>query len=381
MGSAEPGNVCAHATAGCHVAFAPGALHVLQTLTPAASAPPPESPPSWIDDCGPFDPEDFGLPPFKGEDDDGSALSDHVPDISIDPDSGLLSVINASLAVRSYFITLGHPASTADGESLATGLARDEAGSEAPVISLVLVVGPRETMDACYVDVDSRLGAGAAARDPDAPDSAGAATAGVELYSDIKDVPLHPSPRDLDPAHVVAFPLGDVPPTGFRCSQGCGGAFTHFYRGTLHAVDLECPLGTPVLAVGDGEVVEVQQDHAVGGVHAKNLFLWNSVSIKLDGSGLVVEYVHIAAGSCTVKTGDRVAKGQRLCASGDVGFCPTPHLHIQAHLTADADAPTVQFAFERVTMRDDHSSGASGPGDGWYVPVAGGFYGTDGPVL
>ena len=35
------------------------------------------------------------------------------------------------------------------------------------------------------------------------------------------------------------------------------GCFTHFYPNTCHAIDLECQIGTPIIAVGDGEVVEI----------------------------------------------------------------------------------------------------------------------------
>lgn len=34
-------------------------------------------------------------------------------------------------------------------------------------------------------------------------------------------------------------------------------------------------------------------------------------------------------GSATVKVGDKVSVGQKICESGEAGFCPTPHLHIQ----------------------------------------------------
>lgn len=63
----------------------------------------------------------------------------------------------------------------------------------------------------------------------------------------------------------------------FYFTQGAGGSFTHFYPGTHHAVDLECPEGTPVLAMASGVVKEVRQSNTAGGVHARGLFDWNSV--------------------------------------------------------------------------------------------------------
>lgn len=66
-----------------------------------------------------------------------------------------------------------------------------------------------------------------------------------------------------------------------RCvnCQAIGGRFTHFYPGTLHAVDFECPKGTPVLSLASGVVKEVRQSNAAGGIHARGLFDWNSVSV------------------------------------------------------------------------------------------------------
>lgn len=50
------------------------------------------------------------------------------------------------------------------------------------------------------------------------------------------------------------------------------------------------------------------------------------------GQYAYVDYVHIGAGSVLVKEGERVTQGQVLCRSGDVGFCPAPHLHIQVQV-------------------------------------------------
>lgn len=62
-------------------------------------------------------------------------------------------------------------------------------------------------------------------------------------------------------------------------TKGVGGRFTHFYPGTLHALDLECPKGTPVLSLASGIVKEVRQSNAAGGIHTRGLFDWNSVGV------------------------------------------------------------------------------------------------------
>lgn len=82
--------------------------------------------------------------------------------------------------------------------------------------------------------------------------------------------------------------------------------------------------------------------------------------VKLD-SGLFVEYVHIGSGSARVREGQSVEAGQVIAESGNIGFCPVPHLHIQCHLSQDADAQTVKFS-----LRD--SQGKS------YIPQCGQMY-------
>jgi len=166
---------------------------------------------------------------------------------------------------------------------------------------------------------------------------------------------------------VVRFPFSS---NSYLCSQGFGGHFTHSFASTCHAVDLECPVGTPIVAVANGTVVDVRQNTKVGGIHVKNLFEWNSILLRLDEGEFYAEYVHVAANSATVKVGDRVKEGQIICKSGDVGFCPSPHLHFQILKSADDDAPTVPFSFRSKCDGADP-----------FVPLAGERYDESGLVV
>ena len=194
------------------------------------------------------------------------------------------------------------------------------------------------------------------------------------VSSDLKPPPLPPLPP-LKPdvcmpcnLLVLGFPL--EPSRPYLCSQGVNGRLSHFaHASTRYAIDLDCPLGTPVLAVADGTVHAVRDGAPAGGVDVSLLFSYNALSLRLedDGEGIegVVEYVHFRAGSVRVAAGERVRRGQILCESGQAGFCPTPHLHIEAHRSDalhDAAAPSVPIAFATAT-------------DGrWYVPEAGYWY-------
>lgn len=82
--------------------------------------------------------------------------------------------------------------------------------------------------------------------------------------------------------------------------------------------------------------------------------------------GTFAEFVHLKHGSARVALGDAVAAGAHLADSGDVGFAPEPHLHMQLARSASNDAPTLRFA-----LRD--AAGAP------YEPMAGRFYSRAGP--
>eukprot|EP00050_Salpingoeca_kvevrii_P013461 m.28718 g.28718 ORF g.28718 m.28718 type:complete len:343 (-) comp5007_c0_seq1:49-1077(-) len=321
--SALPGNYVAASAPGCHVAW--------------LDAP-------WILRTAPYDADEFGLGP------------DEVPpDFAVDPEDGLLTVINPTSDFRSYFVSVRSTLRNGEGEVLLAGSARDEDGTEASCTTLVLLLRPRSVMDVAYVD----LGDSGDADDTgsEAGEAEDADEEGLAITSDVKDLDgaavdaaaaVQRTVAEVSSLPVLQFPLGPPPAgaeQGWLCSQGFGGHFTHFYPGTLHAVDLECPVGTPVVAVADGTVVEVRSQTSVSGIEATNLFSWNSVMLQLDGTGHFAEYVHVARDSCTLAVGDRVRAGQVICRSGDAGFCPQPHLHVQLHHSREPDAPTVPFCF------------------------------------
>jgi len=68
------------------------------------------------------------------------------------------------------------------------------------------------------------------------------------------------------------------------------------------------------------------------------------ISVAHD-DGTFADFVHVRAHSATVHVGDRVTRGQKLCESGNVGFCPVPHLHFQLAESAANDALPVPFVF------------------------------------
>lgn len=260
--------------------------------------------------------------------------SDDLPDISVDPRRKILSVINSSGRDRCFFLSVpaAYECCGRAGRKLEVGQSRDASGAEEALVTFVLVVGPRMVMDICKLRglVDAR---------------------DAKIRSDILD--LSPPPKALlgregfPHRFVYSFPLPGPGP--YLCSQGSGGHLSHFaHPSTYHAVDLDCEVGTPVLAIGDGVVQEIRDNESASGIDVQHFFKWNQVTV-LQSDGVLVEYVHIAAGSASeeqhLSAGSAVKCGQQLCRSGAVGFCPTPHLHLEVHAEAGAQAVSVQFGF------------------------------------
>lgn len=266
------------------------------------------SPPDWIFGVSPFRRSDYGLGP-----------NDTVPDMSLDPEEGLLTCFNSSSSPISLYISTTCPCLDAFSRPLQPAPYVDPDGVSGLCVTLIILLSPLTSIECVRL-------------------------VGSDLVSHISRPHLHPSPLAFDPLHVIPFPLQGPGP--YLCSQSHGGALTHFSAPTRHAVDLDCPLGTPVLACGDGTIVEAKAESSCRGPWAMNLFHWNSLMIQLENPPLVVEYVHIAKGSIKVQPGQKVARGDVLCLSGDVGFCPTPHLHVQCHTSTAPDAQTVRFAFQ-----------------------------------
>lgn len=271
-----------------------------------------------------------------------------------DPCDKVFSVVNANnFPCFTYLTFCGVEVCDRHGKPFARGVTRAESGEEQPAVTFVVVVDPRTTV---------RLGSV----------EAGPALADFYAIELERLAPTHTAvPRSIPapleegigrgwPAFGFPLPADDGP---YLCTQGVGGHLTHFFPASYHAIDLRCSCHTPVLSIGDGIVTEVAESHRCGGVHAANLAAWNSVSVQLD-CGLVVDYLHTLPGSAKIKAGDAVQRGQVLCETGDIGFAPEPHLHIELHAANDLEGPSLPLHF----------------GITRFVPLAGGWYSPDGEV-
>jgi len=91
-------------------------------------------------------------------------------------------------------------------------------------------------------------------------------------------------------------------------------------------VDFAMPQGTPVLSVGDGEVVVAKRSGAAG----------YYVAIR-HGRTYTTRYMHLR--KLLVKNGQKVKRGDRIALSGNTGRSTGPHLHYEVWINQQAVNP------------------------------------------
>lgn len=104
-------------------------------------------------------------------------------------------------------------------------------------------------------------------------------------------------------------------------------------------VDFSMPVGTPILAVGDGEVIVAKYSGAAG----------NFIAIR-HGRQYTTRYMHLQ--KLLVKPGQKVKRGERIALSGNTGRTTGPHLHYELWFN--------QRAVNPLTANLPHSGGLTG---------------------
>lgn len=118
------------------------------------------------------------------------------------------------------------------------------------------------------------------------------------------------------------------------------------HRGVYQgAIDFLIPLGTPVLAPGDGVIVAVVDSHSKFGRSPKYRKFLNYVTIK-HGNGEYSQVAHLKEGSVRVNVGDKVTIGQVISETGNSGQMSEPHLHFLVFRSA-----ANKFGFEGLKAR------------------------------
>jgi murein DD-endopeptidase MepM/ murein hydrolase activator NlpD len=97
-------------------------------------------------------------------------------------------------------------------------------------------------------------------------------------------------------------------------------------RNPHNGLDIAAPDGTPVVAAGTGNVLDVGD------------YFFSGKTLILDhGRGFLTLYAHLSA--IDAMTGDRVAAGKRIASVGATGRVTGSHLHFSVYLNATAVDP------------------------------------------
>mgnify|MGYP001816165415 FL=1 len=155
------------------------------------------------------------------------------------------------------------------------------------------------------------------------------------------------------PGRPVPTPVADLvllPPfaadTQFPVSQGFKGERTHSTPDSEFAIDIAMPVGTPVLAVRDGIVMDVEEDFNRGGVDREEFMdKANHVRILHEDSTMAL-YAHLDLASVSVRPGARVRAGQQIARSGNTGFSSGPHLHFAVQQNIGMELISLPFKFQ-----------------------------------
>lgn len=96
-----------------------------------------------------------------------------------------------------------------------------------------------------------------------------------------------------------------------------------------NGVDFRAPLGSPILAAGDGVVVKIDYEGGYG----------KYIRIRHDG-GYTTTYAHIEGTPKGLKVGDRVSQGEVIAYVGSTGLSTGPHLYYELKVGDSYEDPT-----------------------------------------
>ncbi|SHE95385.1 Murein DD-endopeptidase MepM and murein hydrolase activator NlpD, contain LysM domain [Seinonella peptonophila] len=103
----------------------------------------------------------------------------------------------------------------------------------------------------------------------------------------------------------------------------------------LHAgIDFAGPIGTPVLAAGNGVVVESRPSNGYGWL----ITIYHGTQ---NGKRVYTRYAHSYPNQVKVKAGQEVVAGEQITSIGNNGWSTGPHLHFEVRLGNSAQPPPV----------------------------------------
>jgi murein DD-endopeptidase MepM/ murein hydrolase activator NlpD len=142
----------------------------------------------------------------------------------------------------------------------------------------------------------------------------------------------------------VSKPLMKNPVPGSRSNDGFGWRMHPIlHRPEFHnGVDYDAPMGSPILAAGDGVVIKISYESGYG----------KYVRVKHD-FGYTTTYAHISGTAKGLKVGDRVSQGQTIAFIGSTGLSTGPHLYYELRMGDKYADPTKTKIFAGTVLQGD----------------------------
>lgn len=128
-----------------------------------------------------------------------------------------------------------------------------------------------------------------------------------------------------------------------RVDQGPGGSFSHNDPQNRYAVDFALAEGTPIVAVREGVVMQVESDFDKAGLNREKYGGRANFIRLLHDDGSMAVYAHLQPEGVQVRTGQRVRLGQRIGLSGNTGFSTAPHLHFVLQVNRGMRLQSIPF--------------------------------------
>lgn len=135
----------------------------------------------------------------------------------------------------------------------------------------------------------------------------------------------------------------------FIVGQAFGGPLSsHSNINDQHALDINMPERTPIVAARDGVIVECEFGFTNnGGLDIRLKDKANHVLIQ-HSDGSLTQYAHLSPIPVSIKVGSVVHAGQLIGYSGNTGYSSGPHLHfavLETHITPDGKIASVAVPF------------------------------------
>jgi murein DD-endopeptidase MepM/ murein hydrolase activator NlpD len=151
-------------------------------------------------------------------------------------------------------------------------------------------------------------------------------------------LPGDPAARPTDYEYRLPFDYARV-----RVDQGPGGSFSHNDPQNRYAVDFALAEGTPIVAVREGVVMQVESDFDKAGLNREKYGGRANFIRLLHDDGSMAVYAHLKPEGVQVRTGQRVRQGERIGLSGNTGFSTAPHLHFVLQVNRGMRLESIPF--------------------------------------